>query len=122
MKTISASLKGSPRKQLKKGRLMLKVHVKPAFELSRPSDHSLFPFPSNEMTTGPALDRFLSYHRVIRSLFQALKSIEVSGYLTTYPSHKSTLTLTSHLGQNCDLREGKVVSNSETSTDLNTEH
>ena len=33
-------------------------------------------------------------------------SIEVSGRVTTYPSPKSILALTSHLGQNCDLGEG----------------
>ena len=33
-------------------------------------------------------------------------SIEVSEQLSTYPSPKTTLTLTSHLGQNCDLWEG----------------
>ena len=37
-------------------------------------------------------------------------SIEFSGKQTTYPSPKSTLTLISHLGQNRDLGEGKVVS------------
>ena len=30
------------------------------------------------------------------------------GKLPTYPSHKPTLTLTSHLGQNVDLGEGQV--------------
>ena len=33
-------------------------------------------------------------------------SLEVSGKLPTYPSLKSTLTLTSHLGQNVGLGEG----------------
>ena len=37
--------------------------------------------------------------------------------MTTYPSPKSTLTPISHLGQNCDLEEGKVVSYPETSID-----
>ena len=32
-------------------------------------------------------------------------SIEVSGWVTTYPSSKSILALTSHLGQSCDLGE-----------------
>ena len=31
---------------------------------------------------------------------------KISGLLPTYPSPDSTLTLTSHLGQNCDLGEG----------------
>ena len=35
-----------------------------------------------------------------------VKSIKVSGKLPTYPSPKSTLTLTSHLGQNVELGEG----------------
>ena len=40
--------------------------------------------------------------------FSLLKtgSLEVSGKLPTYPSLKSTLTLTSHLGQNVGLGEG----------------
>ena len=33
-------------------------------------------------------------------------SIKVSGKLPTYPSLKSTLTLTAHLGQNVGLGEG----------------
>ena len=37
-----------------------------------------------------------------------------SGKLPTYPSLKSTLTLSSHLGQNVGLGEGKVGSFPET--------
>ena len=44
-------------------------------------------------------------------------SVEVSGYLTIYPSLKSPLTITSHWGRNCDLGEGLVGSFPETSTD-----
>ena len=40
------------------------------------------------------------------SNYSSCGSIEVSGELTTYPTPKSTLTPTSHLGQNCDLGEG----------------
>ena len=41
--------------------------------------------------------------------FDRLKrgSIEVLGYLTTYPSLKSVLTITSHLWQNCDSGRGR---------------
>ena len=41
----------------------------------------------------------------------------VSGKLPTYPSPKSTLTLTSHLGQNVGLGEGWVGSFPETNND-----
>ena len=36
---------------------------------------------------------------------------------TGYPSPRSTLTLTSHFGQNCDLGEGSVISYPGTSID-----
>ena len=45
---------------------------------------------------------------------QELRSFYVSGKLPTYPSPKPTLTLTSHLGQNAGLGEGKVDSLPET--------
>ena len=41
----------------------------------------------------------------------------VSGKLPTYPFPKSTLTLTSHLGQNVGLGEGYVGSLPETYID-----
>ena len=41
---------------------------------------------------------------------EVLGSIQVSEKLPTYPSPKSTLTLTSHLGQNVGLGEGQVGS------------
>ena len=44
-------------------------------------------------------------------------STEVSGLLTTYPSPKSTLTVTSHFKLNVDLGEEWVVSYPETSID-----
>ena len=43
----------------------------------------------------------------------------VPGKLPTYPSHKSTLTLTFHLGQNVGLGEGEVGSFPETYDDPN---
>ena len=46
------------------------------------------------------------------------ESISVSGKLPTYPSPKSTLTLTSHLGQNVGLGEGMVGSLPETYIDM----
>ena len=46
-------------------------------------------------------------------------SLYVSGKLPTYPSPNSTLTLTSHLGQNVGLGEGWVSIFPETYNDLN---
>ena len=48
---------------------------------------------------------------------EALLSLYVSGKLLTYPSPKSTLTLTSHLGKNVGLGEGQVGSFPETYND-----
>ena len=45
------------------------------------------------------------------------RSIYVSWKVLPYPSHKPTLTLTSHLGQNVGLGEGWVVSFPETYDD-----
>ena len=42
----------------------------------------------------------------VRPLDCLFGSISVSGKLSTYPSPKSTLTLTSHSGQNVALGEG----------------
>jgi len=44
-------------------------------------------------------------------------SLFVSGKLPTYPSPKSTLNLTSHLGQNVGLGEGQVGSSPDTYND-----
>ena len=41
--------------------------------------------------------------------FNTYGSLHVSGKLPTYPSSKLTLTLTSHLGQNVSLGEGRWV-------------
>ena len=48
------------------------------------------------------------------SLLSCFGSLYFSGKLPTYPSHKPTLTLTSHLGQNVGLGEGYVGSFPET--------
>ena len=45
-----------------------------------------------------------------RKVCQSSGSIQVSGKRLTYPSLKLTLTLTSYLGQNVSLREGRAVS------------
>ena len=46
-----------------------------------------------------------------------MRSIQISGKLTTYPSPKLTLTLTSRLGQNDCLGEGQVGSFPESKID-----
>ena len=62
----------------------------------------------------PSLDGPLRENRgSVNRLTQKLKRFQNS----IYPSRKSTLTFTSHLGQNCDLKEGQVVSYTETSID-----
>ena len=53
-----------------------------------------------------------SCHQHITGLGQfcaQVGSLYVSGKLPTYPSPKPTLTLTSHLGQNIGLGEGKSL-------------
>ena len=47
-----------------------------------------------------------AYNRNRKMRIETRWSIKVSGKLPTYPSPKSTLTLTSHLGQNIGLGEG----------------
>ena len=51
-----------------------------------------------------------NWYRGASHKFESLsESVNLVTWTTTYPSPKSTLTLTSHLGQNCDLREDQVV-------------
>ena len=85
-------------------------------------EHSWLPFPHSP-TNGPfaashSHGKPESKRRTRTGQTRDVGSIYVSGKLPTYPSPKSTLTLTSHLGQNVGLGEGKVDSFSETYIDL----
>lgn len=46
-------------------------------------------------------------HTTTDELLRKTGLMEISAQLTTYPSPKRRLTLTSHLSQNCDLGEGR---------------
>ena len=51
-----------------------------------------------------------NWYRCASHKFESVwESVNLVTWTTTYPSPKSTLTLTSHLGQNCHLGEGQVV-------------
>ena len=53
---------------------------------------------------------YCCWHVCCGRYVKKMRSNEVSGYLTTYPSLKSSWTNSSHLGRNCDLGERWVVS------------